>query len=32
MDEDVYTHRESDIDNIKYLLDEPDLEFEYREI
>jgi hypothetical protein len=32
MDEDVFIHKESDIDNTRYLLDEPDMEFDYREI
>lgn len=32
MDEDVYVHKESDIDNIRYYLDEPDLEYDYLEI
>jgi hypothetical protein len=32
MEEDVYTHKESDIDNIRYLLDEPDMEFDYQKI
>lgn len=29
MDEDNYIHKDSDIDNIRYLLDEPDLEYDY---
>jgi hypothetical protein len=32
MEEDVYKHKDSDIDNIRYLLDEPDMEFDYQEI
>jgi hypothetical protein len=32
MDEDVFIHKESDIDNIWYLLDEPDMEFDYKEL
>lgn len=32
MEEDIHVHKESDIDNIRYFLDEPDLEYDYLEI
>lgn len=29
MDEDVYVHKSTDLDEIRYFLDEPDMEYDY---
>lgn len=32
MDEDVYVYKSTDLDAIRYFLDEPDTEYDYLEI